>query len=172
MTYRTRTIPRKPSQRSIRNALQGLDALANNVSPTFEAAPKKRSATGTQKETAYDKANAETASRLYKAVLYRNRRGMVQLPGGGMFPYGLGPNGFGDRVGYTPIVITPSMIGKTLSVFTMIEAKTPEGVVSSEQQRCIEEVRDAGGIAGVARGADDVVTIYQSWRARMVTDER
>lgn len=160
----TLRIPRKPSQREIRNHLAGLDALANNTTPVFEQPIRKK--TGTQKETAYDKANAEAAKALYGATLYRNRRGMVQLPGGGMFPYGLGPNGFGDRVGFTPIVITPEMVGKTVAVFTMVESKTPTGKPSEDQLRCIEEVRDAGGIAGVARGADDVVTIYERWRKR------
>jgi len=131
-------------------------------SAVVEQAPARK--TGTQKETAYDKANADTARALYGAVLYRNRRGMVQLPGGGMFPYGLGPNGFGDRVGYTPIKITAEHVGRTVAVFTMIEAKTKDGVVSSDQITRIEEVKDAGGIAGVARCPDDVVAIYNGWK--------
>lgn len=163
MSYRLK-IPRKPSQRQIRNHLAGLDALANGTTPNYEHAKPRK--TGTQKETAYDKANAEAAAALYGATLYRNRRGMVQLPGGGVFPYGLGPNGFGDRVGYTPIIITLDMVGRKIAVFTMVESKTPAGVVSDEQLKCIEEVRDAGGIAGVARGPDDVVLIYQGWRKR------
>lgn len=157
-------IPRKPSQREIRNNLAGLDALANGTTPRFEEPVRRK--TGTQKETAYDKANAEAAKQLYGATLYKNRRGMVQLPSGGCFPYGLGPNGFGDRVGYTPIVITPEMVGRKVAVFTMVESKTPEGRVSPDQERCIQEVRDAGGIAGVSRSADDIVMIYRGWHSK------
>ncbi len=68
---------------------------------------------------------------------------------------GLGP-GSGDFIGWTPVTITPDMVGKTLAVFSSVEVKpedwspTPKWK-AGEQARWAEVVRECGGIAGVAQ---------------------
>lgn len=63
--------------------------------------------------------------------------------------YGL-CSGSSDLIGWTPVTITPDMVGQQVAVFTAIEVKEAGGRVSKEQWRFLEAVRDAGGIARVA----------------------
>lgn len=67
--------------------------------------------------------------------------------------------GSSDLIGWTPITITPEMVGKTVAVFTAVECKAPKGRLTTEQAQFIKVVQQAGGIAGVARCADDVAKI-------------
>ncbi len=100
--------------------------------------------------------------------LMRNNSGAFQDSTGRWVRYGLGNESkrvndsikFGDYIGYTPVVITPEMVGKTVAVFTNMEIK-PELQVGdalrkaerdpdsreAAQFRAINLVRDAGGIA-------------------------
>jgi hypothetical protein len=57
------------------------------------------------------------------------------------------------------------MVGKTVAVFTAIEAKTATGRVSKDQKNFITQVQDAGGIAGIARSSDDAVDIVRRFEA-------
>jgi len=75
-------------------------------------------------------------------------------------PFSTGtPKGYADGTGWYSVVITPDMIGQTRAIFVAIEAKTPTGRVSKEQQNFIDQVLKAGGIAGVARSPEDAVDI-------------
>jgi hypothetical protein len=148
-------IPKRPSQRSIRNHLE---FLAGGTQME-KAAPVKR---GKQAESLVGEANREWA-RLKGGVLRKNRRGMIDMPGGGKLPFGLAEPFILDEVGYLPVRITQAMVGRVLPVFCHIEDKTESGVVAPHQQRCIEEVRDANGIAGVSRGIEDSEALYRSW---------
>ena len=58
--------------------------------------------------------------------------------------------GSSDLIGWTTRVITPDMIGKKVAIFTAIEVKSGTRP-SKEQLTFIQAVRDAGGIAGIAR---------------------
>lgn len=62
--------------------------------------------------------------------------------------YGLQP-GSGDRVGFTPIKITPDMVGKTIPVFTSIEEKNEGDNLSDKQKNWHKMVLDAGGISEI-----------------------
>jgi len=56
-----------------------------------------------------------------------------------------------DLIGYTNVTITPEMVGRTVAVFTAIDAKrSAGGRTSDEQLRFGKNIRDAGGIAGIA----------------------
>ncbi len=63
--------------------------------------------------------------------------------------------GSSDLIGWTPKKVTPEMVGKTVAVFTAIEVKTEKGRVTPEQVQFIEQVRKAGGIAGVVRSPEE-----------------
>lgn len=150
MTFRR--IPRAPSKRSIA-------AYAAFASGRLEEMPKavKPRKTGRQKESLVNDAVIKVA-RLHGATLYRNRRGMVRLEHGGMFPYGLGPNGYPDLVGYKTITITPDMVSKRIAVYVGIESKRADKAkrtADDHQEDQLTVIRAAGGIAGVCRSAEE-----------------
>ena len=92
---------------------------------------------------------------LDRVKLYRNSRGTVQLPAGGMLRYGVGPNGASDFLGWVSVRVTPEMVGTDVAVFCAIEAKAPKENATPEQSDFLDTVLAAGGIAGVAHcGAD------------------
>jgi hypothetical protein len=62
--------------------------------------------------------------------------------------YGL-YKGSGDYIGWTPVIITPEMIGQTVAVFTSIEEKTENDSMSNEQKNWFRRVKEAGGIAEI-----------------------
>ncbi|WP_443698619.1 VRR-NUC domain-containing protein [Pseudomonas sp.] len=71
-----------------------------------------------------------------------------------------------DLPGWTEIVITPEMVGRTMPVFTSIEAKATEGGrVSPDQKNWMAQVQGAGGIAGVARSPEEALQIVADWKA-------
>lgn len=76
---------------------------------------------------------------------------------------GLG-TGSSDLIGWTPVVVTREMVGKTLAVFTAVEVKTPRGRVTPEQAVFIEQVEKAGGIGRVARSAPEAVSMIAPFR--------
>jgi hypothetical protein len=72
--------------------------------------------------------------------------------------YGLGV-GSSDLIGWTPIVVTPDMVGRQLAVFTAVEVKAERGRPTTEQINFIKQVLKAGGFAGIARSPQDAVEI-------------
>lgn len=156
-------MPLRPSRRSIRNALQGLDALANGATPTFEPPPPPRKKT--------PRANREAGAndalkewRLLKADvrLWRNNVGFYK-DGARAIRYGL-CNGSADFIGLQSMLVTPVMVGKRIAVFLAIESKAPNKDAADHQQTWLEEVRDAGAIAGVARNAEEAEALLARWR--------
>ena len=58
--------------------------------------------------------------------------------------------GSSDIIGFKSVEITPEMVGKTVAVFTAIEAKTKSGRASKEQIAFINMVNQKGGISFIA----------------------
>ena len=56
--------------------------------------------------------------------LFRNHVGHHLLANGRRITSGLAP-GSADLIGFTPVVITPDMVGRTVAVFLSVEAKRP-----------------------------------------------
>jgi hypothetical protein len=75
-------------------------------------------------------------------------------------PFHAGVPGMSDLGGWTPVIITPDMVGKTVAVYTAVEVKV-ESRVSKEQSAFIAAVRSAGGKAGIARKDDDLTNILR-----------
>jgi len=87
--------------------------------------------------------------------LFRNQVGQLPDPRTGRpVQFGLA-RGSADLIGWRTITITPDMVGTQLAVFTSIEVKTPTGRIRPEQHAWLGAVRNAGGIAGIARSIRD-----------------
>lgn len=69
--------------------------------------------------------------------------------------------GSSDLIGWTPVTITPEMVGRTIPVFTSIEVKMKHGRVSPEQQAWLDAVQAAGGIANVCRSEETLPMALQ-----------
>lgn len=118
------------------------------------------------------------ASRL-GARLFRNNTGTgwtgsksARLPDGSMVLKNPRPLragliiGSSDCIGWTPITITPEMVGRTIAVFTALEVKDGNGRVSPEQKIFIGNVDNANGITGVVRSDTDVIEEIAKWKRK------
>jgi hypothetical protein len=110
------------------------------------------------------------------AILFRNNRGKgwfgsgKKLDDGSVIirsprwiEFGL-VNGASDTVGWTPKIITPDMVGKTVAVFTGIEGKFGNDTQSDDQKTFVANVLRDGGIAGFAHSEDEARAIVESWQ--------
>lgn len=98
-------------------------------------------------------------------ILLRNNSGAFKDQNGRLVRYGLGHTsdklGYksSDLIGWTEVVITPDMVGKSIAVFTAIEVKkegwTASGDLREQQQNnFINWVRVKGGIAAMINSVD------------------
>ena len=92
--------------------------------------------------------------------LFRNQTGKYQLPDGRWLSSGLCV-GSSDLIGWTPVVVTESMVGTTVAIFTAIETKVGHNVASSAQSKFLAAVVAAGGLARVARTVEDIESVTQ-----------
>lgn len=96
------------------------------------------------------------------AVMHRNNIGAYFDPKTGrMIQYGVCNPGGSDLIGWTPVVVTPDMVGSTVAVFTACEVKAANGRPTEAQLNFIAQVLKAGGFAGIARSPGDAVAITQ-----------
>ena len=119
----------------------------------------------------------------HNARIFRNNSGGCLDKTGRMIKFGLGNDGskaskqlkFGDYVGFTPIVITPDMVGQTIAVFTNLEIK-PDGDMQKTltkacsqgtreyfQWKTCEFVKSFGGLAGFVTNENDVKQVL-TWK--------
>lgn len=95
-------------------------------------------------------------------VAFRNNVGAYQDPKTGRpIRYGVCNPGGSDLLGWTPITITPDMVGTRVAVFTAIECKTASGKPTHHQLNFITQVLRAGGFAGIARSPAEAVALTQ-----------
>lgn len=100
--------------------------------------------------------------------LFRNNVGLFKTIDGRTVKTGL-HNGSSDLIGWTKVVITPDMVGKTVAVFTAIECKksnfifpkTPNETLKG-QINFIEQVKKSGGYAGFARSDEEYKNILNN----------
>lgn len=138
-------------------ALYGKEPMAQ-----AEIAPKREYKRNERRVSENDVNDAIRNARIPGLTLYRNNRGMVELPNGGKLTYGLGPNGGSDWIGRKTVTVTPAMVGMRIAVFVAVEAKAPDaGPVPDHQQTFIDDTVAAGGIAGTARSLDDLLNIVR-----------
>lgn len=89
---------------------------------------------------------------------HKVERGDVILSEARPVQFGLA-EGSGDLIGGKVVTVTPEMVGKPLFVFLSVETKTEKGRLTTEQKNWIKFVQLFGGIAGVARTAEDFHSI-------------
>lgn len=79
--------------------------------------------------------------------------------------YGVFGEGAADWIGLIPVTITPDMVGREVGVFLGIETKrTRGGRVSEKQRNFAEQITALGGIAIIARCAEDIKIGLTNWR--------
>ena len=95
------------------------------------------------------------------ATMFKNNTGKLRDERGNIVTFGL-CKGSSDLIGWTPITITPDMVGKKIAVFTAIEVKLDKHgkyQATKEQKQFINVVRNNGGYAGVADCKKDLEDI-------------
>lgn len=81
--------------------------------------------------------------------IWRNNCGAYKDPKGYWVKYGVANPGGADLIGIAPD-------GR----FVGIECKMPKGVVKPEQQNFIDQVKKAGGIAGIVRSEEEAIALF------------
>ena len=96
--------------------------------------------------------------------LLRNNVGGLKDVTGRFVAYGLGSHGGhilrgpSDLIGWRTVTVTPDMVGSQVAIFAAIEVKD-KSKASLEQEQFIAQVRQSGGLAGVAHSAEEARTI-------------
>ncbi len=84
----------------------------------------------------------------------------VVIDGARRFQSGL-PVGFPDLFGFQTIEVTPEMVGRKLAVFAFLEVKKPGGRTNKAQEKMHAFLHEAGAVGGIARSAEEAVTLLQ-----------
>lgn len=96
---------------------------------------------------------------LIGARLFRNNCGAVEDKTGRWHRFGICNPGGSDLIGWTPVTVTQEMVGRTVAIFTAVEAKFGSTATTPQQTNFIDRVQADGGYAGIARTAEDAVRI-------------
>jgi hypothetical protein len=91
--------------------------------------------------------------------LFRNNVGVLKDERGAHVRYGVCNPGGSDLLGWTTKTITPDMVGTKVAIFTAVEVKGPKGQATEAQINFISRVKQAGGIATIARDSETVIKI-------------
>lgn len=70
--------------------------------------------------------------------------------------------GSSDLIGWRQLTITPDMVGMHVAQFVAIEVKDATGRLQPSQGVFIGQVNGAGGLAGIARSAEDALELMRS----------
>jgi hypothetical protein len=98
-----------------------------------------------------------------KVRLFRNNVGQTETNDGRIIRYGVCNPGGSDLIGWTPRKITIEDVGKTFALFTAIECKTGKLKATPAQLNFIDQVRKAGGLAGIARDEVEATEIIEGF---------
>lgn len=67
--------------------------------------------------------------------------------------------GSSDIIGYKSVTVTADMVGHRHALFTAIEAKSPTGRATVEQENFVRVINVAGGLAAVVRSVDEAIEV-------------
>lgn len=86
--------------------------------------------------------------------LFRNNVGVLKDHLGHRVRFGLCV-GSSDIIGWTPVVVTPEMVGRQVAIFTAYECKE-EARLTAEQRAFLTIVQAAGGLGAVVYRLEDI----------------
>lgn len=119
-----------------------------------------------KEKTRLDRIAALASARLNGRLL-RNNNGIAKHKGQDgkvhKVRYGLG-KGTSDQVGWTPVVVTPDMVGRTVAVFTAVEEKSANDQLKQNQCDFLSLVEASGGIAVLCRQPEDLLRAVEKWK--------
>ncbi|HUQ93849.1 MAG TPA: VRR-NUC domain-containing protein [Bryobacteraceae bacterium] len=78
--------------------------------------------------------------------------------------------GSSDLIGWTPVTVTPEMVGRKVAVFTAVEVKGEKGKIRPEQARFNAAVNEAGGVALFAFQEGAIDNLFKVIQDRCATD--
>jgi VRR-NUC domain len=104
-----------------------------------------------------------TACNTGKTRAWRNNIAKLQVRGYWV-NFGIPGPGGSDLIGIHSLTITPEMVGKRVAVFLAIEVKSDTGKPSTDQLAFLDFITAMGGIAGVARSADEALSIISNYQ--------
>ncbi len=94
------------------------------------------------------------------ATVFRNNCGVAVYPDGSRVKYGVCNPGGSDLIGWRTVKVTPDMVGKPVALFLALEVKAKHNrTATDDQKRFIENVRRAGGLAGIVRSAEEAIAL-------------
>jgi hypothetical protein len=91
------------------------------------------------------------------------RPGDVVVRNGRVLHAGL-HEGSADLIGWTPLLITESWVGRTVPIFTSLEAKSGEGRLTPEQQNWRRVTVAAGALTGTPYSPAEAVELIRAYR--------
>ena len=100
-----------------------------------------------------------------KTRLFREHSGVYFNRNGTRITIGF--KGKPDAVGLTVLTITPEMVGKSVAVYTAIEAKKPGGSTSQAQKKVIEVLKKLGAIAGICYSIQDFNDLLDEYEYKL-----
>lgn len=92
-----------------------------------------------------------------------NKNGRMVIQGPRPLRAGL-IEGSSDIIGWTPINVTPEMVGRKIAVFTAIEVKTGKQTATAKQKNFLNRVYADGGMAGIAFTPEEAEAIIQRFK--------
>lgn len=98
----------------------------------------------------------------FTGVVVSEAQGVVTLKNARRIAFGLG-KGSSDLIGWKSVRITQDLVGFTVAVFTAVEVKAEGGKITPEQANFLHQVRQAGGIAFVAKSEAEVDRGIEQW---------
>ena len=93
---------------------------------------------------------------------WRNNIAKAQVHGGRWVNFGIPGPGGSDLIGLHSIIIEPHHVGKRMAVFLAVEVKSATGKPTADQVNFIKFITSMGGLAGIARSAEDAKSIVLS----------
>ena len=89
----------------------------------------------------------------------KTRENTVTLKGASRLAFGLIP-GSADLIGYYPVKIDPTMVGKTFGLFVSLEVKAPGNKPSEKQENWLRAAKEAGCLAGIVYSEEDAYSVF------------
>jgi hypothetical protein len=98
-------------------------------------------------------------SRPHKNMLVQISPGDVVIRGARPLHAGL-CEGSSDLIGWTPMIITESDVGKRVAIFTAIEVKYGSTRTTAQQLAFHKAVVESGGLSKIARSASEALEVF------------